>query len=281
MFGIDWAAEAGRLVASAAGDGEWNGMVAGAVVRAGDRVAVDVGCGGGGMAKALAEAMPDGAEVVAVDADAEVLERAREHTDGAVRCELASLDDGPEPLRAAIGAPADLIWAAHSVHHAADQQAAVNALAALLAPGGRLVLAEGGLPSRNLPWDLGIGEPGLEIRLDASNDRWFAGMRAELPGSTPMPYGWPVALRRAGLVEVSTRTFLIERPTPLSGHDRNRVVERLGHWVDRLRPTGFVSTDDLATWDQLLDPDNPHWLGARDDLTDLSARSLHIGHARG
>jgi hypothetical protein len=74
---------------------------------------VDVGCGGGGMAKALAAAVPD-ATVVALDADEEVLRQAREHTAGLVRCELVSMDDGPEPLRAAIGAPADLVWASAS-----------------------------------------------------------------------------------------------------------------------------------------------------------------------
>jgi SAM-dependent methyltransferase len=280
VFTIDWSQEAAHLTAAATTDAGWNAMVAAAVVRPADRVAADIGCGGGGMAKALAEALPAGATVVAVDSDPDVLDEARRHTAGLVRCELASLDDGPDALRTAIGGPADLVWAAHSVHHAADQQAAVDALAALLAPGGRLVLAEGGLPSRHLPWDLGLGEPGLEVRFDAANDRWFGGMRAELPGSVPMPYGWPVALRRAGLVEVTTRTLLVERPAPLSGDDRARVVDRLGRWVDRLRPTGFIGAADLATWDRLLDPDDPHWLGNRDDLTDLSARSIHVGHAK-
>ena len=173
--------------------------VAAGLVRDSDQVAVDVGCGGGGMAKALAAALPAGTTVVAIDADPDVLEQAREHTAGAVRCELASMDDGAEPLRKAIDAPADLIWASASVHHAADQQAAVDALASLLAPGGRLALAEGGLPARSLPWDLGVGEPGLELRLDLAQDRWFKAMRDSLPGSVPMPYGWTDALhpRRA------------------------------------------------------------------------------------
>lgn len=282
MFEIEWGEEAGRLRTAAADDADWNASVAQLLVRDGDGVAVDVGCGGGGMAKALAAALPDGAEVVAIDADAEVLAQAREHTEGAVRCELGSLDDGPEEVRRIVGRPADLVWASASVHHAGDQQAAVNALAAVLGPNGRLALAEGGLPGRFLPWDLGVGEPGLEIRLEAASDRWFAGMRRALPGSVPMPYGWLETLRRAGLTPVTTRTVLIERPTPLGPEDREHVTRRLGHWVERLRaaddPTAFLSADDLAVWDQLLDPAGPHWLGNRADLTDLSARSIHIGH---
>ncbi|MEU4291853.1 class I SAM-dependent methyltransferase [Kribbella sp. NPDC026596] len=294
---IEWAEEAGRLRASAEGEADWNRTVATSLVRDGDQVAVDVGCGGGGMAKALADALPAGATVVAIDADPDVLEQARQHTGGAVRCELASMDDGAEPLRKAIDAPADLIWASASVHHAGDQQAAVEALASLLAPGGRLALAEGGLPARSLPWDLGVGEPGLELRLDLAQDQWFKVMRESLPGSVPMPYGWTDALTRAGLTDVTTRSILTETAPPLSAERLEHLVSGFRFRVERLTGTSsetghghghghlvpadadWLSPDDLAAWQQLLDPDGPHYLGRRTDLAVLSVRSIHLGHA--
>lgn len=275
VFEIDWSAHAEHLRKNADVDAEWNVSLARSLIRPDDRVAVDIGTGGGGMAKALAA---QGVSVVAVDHDQDVLAQARENVRGLdVRCELGSLDDGPDKLAQVIGVQADLVWAAHAVHHAGDQQACVDTLASLLKTNGRLALAEGGLPTRNLPWDLGVGEPGLELRLEAANDRWFAGMRAELPGSKRMPYGWTEALGRAGLTEVTSRTVLTERPIPLTDTDRRRVAERFGHWVERIRPSGFLTDDDLATWDQLLDPDGPHWLGSRTDLHDLSARTVHVG----
>lgn len=278
VFEIDWSEEADRLRTAADLQAEWNESVARSLVRPEDRVAVDIGTGGGGMARALATALPDGGIVVAVDHSEDVLARARDTLrDVRARCEIGSLDDGPEQLREVVGEPADLVWAAHAVHHAGDQQACVDTLAALLAPGGRLALAEGGLPTRTLPWDLGIGEPGLELRLDAANDRWFARMRAELPGSTRMPYGWPDALRKAGLRDVTSRTVLTERPTPLSDDDKAHVIERMTRWVGRLRETDFLSEEDLDTWDQLFDEDGPHWLGRRTDLTDLGASTIHLG----
>ena len=278
VFEIDWSEEADRLRTAADLQAEWNESVARSLVRPADRVAVDIGTGGGGMARALATALPDGGIVVAVDHSEDVLARARETLrDVRARCEIGSLDDGPEPLREVIGEPADLVWAAHAVHHAGDQQACVDTLAALLAPGGRLALAEGGLPTRHLPWDLGIGEPGLELRLDAANDRWFARMRADLPGSIRMPYGWPDALRKAGLRDVTSRTVLTERPTPLSDEDRAHVIEKMSRWVGRIREADFLSEADLATWDQLFDEDGPHWLGRRTDLTDLGASTIHLG----
>ena len=297
MVEIDWAEHAGRLRATAEGEADWNRMVASFLVRDGDKVAVDVGCGGGGMAKALAEALPTGATVVAIDADPDVLEQARQHTAGAVRCELASMDDGAEPLRKAIDAQANLIWASGSVHHAGDQQAAVNALASLLAPGGRLALAEGGLPSRSLPWELGVGEPGLELRLDAAQDRWFKAMRDSLPGSVPMPYGWTDALTRAGLADVTTRSILTETAPPLTPDRLDDLISQFRIRVERLSPEAahaghghghghlppadaeWLTPDDLAAWQQLLDPDDPHYLGRRTDLAVLSVRSIHLGHA--
>jgi SAM-dependent methyltransferase len=245
---MDWAAASDRLVAAAGSDAEWYGLVARELVRPGDRVAVDVGCGGAGMAAALVE---------------------------------VDLGEGVAPLRAVLAATADIVWASGSVHHLGDQQAGTDALAGLLSEGGRLVLAEGGFGRSHLPWDLGVGDPGLERRLDAAQDRWFARMRAALPRSTRMPYGWTGALRRAGLTGVGTRSTLLERPTPLAAADRDFAVDGLAHRVDRLRPTGLLDAADLAAWDRLLDPADPAWLGHRDDLGWLEVRSVHFGTRTG
>jgi SAM-dependent methyltransferase len=279
-YEVNWREHADRLAAVAGDEQDWYVGLAAALVRQGDRVAVDVGCGGGGMAAALAAAVGTGGQVIAADGDGDVLDRARERLAGAaarVAFVVADLADGVEPLRSAGADPADLVWASAAIHHVGDQQAAVTALAGLLRPGGRLALAEGGLGSRRLPWDLGVGEPGLEVRLEAAQDRWFARMRAELPGSVPMPYGWTTALRRAGLVDVTSRTTLLQRPVPLSEADRTRVLDSLGHRVGWLRPAGLVDPADLAAWDRLLDPEDPAYLGRRDDLYSIEARTVHVG----
>ncbi|GAA4674578.1 methyltransferase [Phytohabitans rumicis] len=275
-YAVVWAEHTGHLGAVAGEEAGWYATVATELVRPGDRLAVDVGCGGAGMTVALAAALgPDG-RAVGVDMEPAILAAAKER---APRLDFlqADLDGDLADLRAALGAPADVVWASASVHHAGDQQAAVATLATLLAQGGRLALAEGGLPPRHLPWDVGVGEPGLEIRLDAAQDRWFAGMRAGLPGSVPMPYGWTEALRRAGLSAVTSRTTLMERPVPLSEASLARLLDRLAHRVDRLRPAGLLAEADLAAWARLLDPDDEAWLGRREDLYWLDARTVHVG----
>lgn len=278
-YTVVWSEHTAHLGVVASAEAGWYAQVAAALVRPRDMLAVDIGCGGAGMTRALAEALGATGRAVGVDAEPAILEAAKAAVPDAefVRADLGGdLAD----LRAALGGPADLVWASASVHHAGDQQAAVNALTTLLGPGGRLALAEGGLPPRHLPWDLGIGDPGLEIRLDAAQDRWFAGMRGALPDSRPMPYGWTEALRRAGLTEVTTRTTLLERPVPLSDADRERVIDRLAHRVEWLRPAGLLDPADEAVWDRLLDPDDPAWLGHRADLYWLEARSIHLGTHR-
>ena len=62
---------------------------------------------------------------------------------------------------------------ARSVHHLADEVAGLRRLATALRPEGRLVVLEGGLDSRYLPADCGLGRPGLEGRIADAQEDWF------------------------------------------------------------------------------------------------------------
>ncbi|MBM7790627.1 class I SAM-dependent methyltransferase [Tenggerimyces flavus] len=275
---IEWSEARDRLNANAREDADWYAIVAERLCRPTDGLRLDIGCGGAGMARALADVPPDTARVIGLDGNAEILGGARKHVAG-TRVELSQcdLERGPAAVRELVQDQADLIWASAVVHHVADQQATVDGLATLLAPGGRLALAEGGLATRHLPWDVGVGEPGLEVRLQAAQDQWFRRMRAELPGQVPMPYGWTEALTRAGLNEVTTFTILVEKSVPLSNDERYHVLRGLETYLSRIRETGLLGTDDLAAWDKLLDPESPHWLGNLTDVFSLAARSVHVG----
>lgn len=280
---INWSDLADHLGASADDHSRWYDAFARELVRPADRLAVDVGCGGGGMISALLEALPAEASVIGVDGNADVLAVARERITAAVdavdagRVRLVHLDLEADLSAVAEPATADLVWASAVVHHLGDQQRAVATLAGLLAPGGRLALAEGGLGTRHLPWDVGIGEPGLEGRLVAADDEWFAHMRSALPGSERMPYGWPTALRRAGLTDVVTRSMTIERPAPLDESRRQRVLAGFERRVAHATELSTLTGDDLRAWTRLLDPDGLDWLGHRDDVFHLETRSVHVG----
>ena len=235
---------------------------------------IDVGCGAGGAACAFAARLVPGARVVGFDRDPRLLAIAGR------RAAAQGVEDRVEWSLGQVGAlpvrdgSVDLVWASGVVHHVADQQAAVGELAGLCRPGGRVALVEGGLPLRCLPHEIGLGRPGMEARLDEARARWFVDMRAELPGQ-PMPYGWPEALRRAGLGEVQTRSFLAELTPPLDAVGQ-AIVEQ--HLTSAVKELGIrLEAEDRDTLARLLDPGDPMYVGRRDDLTVTAVRTVHVG----
>ena len=145
----------------------------------------------------------------------------------------------------------------------------------MLAPGGWLALCEGGLATRCLPWDLGIGEPGLGNRLTAARDSWFVGMRAEMPGTQSLPVGWNKALEVAGLTEVFSFSYVIDHPAPAAEAVRQSVVDWMV-WLSRVGED-HLSESDRATVARLVDPDDEAYVGARDDVFILSASTVYLG----
>lgn len=243
---------------------------------------LDIGSGPGVMTCVFAEAFAD-AEVVAVDGTPGLLDRAlaraeRLGLDARVAIRHAELpeglDGGDEHGEGGLGS-ADLVWSSRAVHHLGDQQEALNALAGVLRPGGLLAVAEGGLPMRFLPRDIGIGRPGLQARLDAVQERWFESMRAELPGSTTVVEDWPAMLSRAGLTGVGSFTSLLDLPAPLGETARAFLHAHL----TRLRETMSESLDveDCKTLDVLLDSGAPEGILRRPDAFLLSATTVFTG----
>ncbi len=282
---IDWADRRAQLRMADALDAEALAPVARRLLSgaAGRPTVVDVGCGAGGMSVHFARelALGDGGTVVLLDATPALLAEAQRAVvavaGGSVEV-VGVHGDLADPRLADRVPAADLVWASGVVHHVGDQQAALRTLAGLLRPGAVLAISEGGLEMRCLPWDLGIGRPGLEHRLLAARAEWFAGMRASIAGSVAMPYGWPRALREAGLEDVESFGALIDHPMPGSDLLREYVVHRVG-WLaesagDRL------DADDRATIAALTDPAGPDFLGSCADLYLLGAKAIHSGRSR-
>ncbi|MFD0310158.1 class I SAM-dependent methyltransferase [Streptomyces sp. NPDC127119] len=237
---------------------------------------VDAGSGPGVISCLLADTFP-AARVIAVDGAEPLLERARE------RAAERGIADRFGTLRAELGDglgdleyPADLLWASRSLHHVGDQRGALAGFADRLAPGGTLALLEGGLPSRYLPRDFGIGRPGLQARTDAIEQEWFARMRAELPGAVVEDVeDWPALLSAVGLRHTGTRTFLLDIPAPASDEARAFVATSLRHRRDGLAEG--LDADDLATLDRLLDPEDKASVYHRPDVFVLTALTVYVG----
>jgi SAM-dependent methyltransferase len=237
---------------------------------------LDIGSGPGVTTCLLAQSFPD-AHVVAVDGTPALLDRARSRAAGRglagqIGTHTTELPEGLDSLEGA-----DLVWASQVVHHLGDQRAAVRRLRRLVRPGGLLALAEGGLTSRFLPRDIGIGRPGIQARLDAAAEEWFTAMRAALPGTRDTVEDWPGLLADAGLAPSGSRTFLLDLPAPLDPAVREHVIAD----VVRLRELihDLIDPGDLATVDRLLDPDDPAGLARRPDVFLLGAKTVHTAVA--
>jgi hypothetical protein len=136
-------------------------------------------------------------------------------------------------------------------------------------------VVEGGLDNRYLPADCGIGEPGLEGRLSAAVDRWFWSEVRPAAATVRPGWGWNMLLAEAGLVDIVTRSFLLDLPPPL-GEAARRVVRAV---FERLLER--TDGEDRETLVRLLDDDDPRSIMRRPDVFVLGARTVHAGTVPG
>jgi ubiquinone/menaquinone biosynthesis C-methylase UbiE len=160
----------------------------------GSRV-LDAGCGGSGMTRLLAEAVGAEGEVIALDANPQLLEWGKAQVKDTVLSERISFQEGDVRKLPFLENEFDLVWCSRVIHGLSDQLAGVAELARVTRPGGRVILREGGLPLQFLPFEIGIGTPGLNGRLGVAHLQWFANWRSSLPGVVAYPYGWCMVVR--------------------------------------------------------------------------------------
>jgi SAM-dependent methyltransferase len=220
---------------------------------------IDLGAGTGTGTLALARHLT-GAEVVAVDVSEAMLEHLQRKAlalgvAGRVRAVQADLD-GPWP---AVG-PADLVWAANSLHHMADPARALSQARTVLRPGGVLAVTEMGSFPRFLPDQAGAT---LEERCHAAlaKTRAEAGMHVDVE--------WGALLTEAGFSIQAERHYDIVLPPPPAAAARRYAqvsLQRIRHGLD-----GRLSPSDLAALDAAV-----AGLPGRDDLTVRTSRTVWL-----
>lgn len=221
---------------------------------------VDLGAGTGVGTLGLARLLPD-AEVIAVDADEAMLGRIQHkaRADGVgdrVRTVQVDLDQAWP----AIG-PADLVWAANSLHHVADPGRVLTQTYAVLRPGGLLAVSEMGSFPRFLPDEAGAA---LEERCHTA----MAEIRTE--AGMHMDEDWSARLAAAGFAIEAARHFDIVMSQPLpaaAGRYAQITFQRMRHGLeDRLSAADLAALDTAAA----SAPD-------RDDLVIRASRTVWLG----
>ncbi|UPO78400.1 class I SAM-dependent methyltransferase [Arthrobacter sp. Helios] len=221
---------------------------------------LDLGAGTGTGTLGLTRTFP-AAQVVAVDQSEFMLQRV------AAMMENQGLSDRVTTLQADLdtGWPQlssiDLVWAASSMHHMSDPAHVFDRISRTLAPEGLLVVVEMDTLPRYLPDDLGFGTPGLEQRCHAA---------VAAAGWNSHP-DWAPAIQHAGMTIAGQRTFAYatERKPELIAQNAQAFLSRMRTGLE-----DALSAEDLATLDQLLDPDGPQSLARRTDLSMRGSRTV-------
>jgi SAM-dependent methyltransferase len=241
--------------------------------------ALEAGSGAGGITELLAETVGPGGAVSALDVTPELLQTVRERMDHSPFKDRISYHEGYIQHLPFEDQQFDLVWSSRTIHHLPNQLAGVRELRRVLKSGGRLALREGGLCPRFLPHDLGMGEPGLEERLEVAFQRWFQLHVRSGEGTVRYPYGWTQLLRDAGLQNVSARTFLLELLPPFNSVQVEYMAGLLERWVTSDERRSFISDEDAYVIRQLIDVESPHYVFHRQDLHYLEGVTVYVSEA--
>jgi SAM-dependent methyltransferase len=229
---------------------------------------LDVGCGTGeALNWFLGEVSPAG-RVVGVDLAAAHVAAARRQASPQIEVLQGNLfDDLFEP------ASFDLIWCVNTINHLTDPAAGVMHLATLLRDAGHVAIGQSSfLPDMYFAWDAR-----LERVVNDAVRRYYQDRYDLDEHDLKAVRGLLGILRRARLRNITVRTVMIERMSPLDAASESYLREAIfrGTWGERLRP--YLSPADDAELAGLCDPDHSKFALRRPDFHFLQTFTLAIG----
>lgn len=258
---------AGKLqLFNAFAEPELRQAIAGLALKPGMRV-LDAGCGTGEALRWFADEVGPEGEVIGMDLATPHIKAARTIDDRSLVIQGNILDPPIAP------ASVDLVWSVNAINHLCSPMEGLQALMALIRPGGCLALGQSSLlPDMYFAWDSRLERLVNEAVRQYYRDRYQLDER-DLTSIRAIAG----LLRKAGLQQVRVRTFMIERIAPLRREDENYLVEAIfrGTWGSRLQP--YLSSSDHEEVMRLCDPHHPDFALRRPDFHFLQSFTLAIG----
>ena len=229
---------------------------------------LDAGCGTGEALPWLAEEVKPSGHVVGIDLSAA-------HTDAARRFAAADIEVSQEDLLTAplASASIDFIWCVNTINHLRVPLHGVNRLASLLRFGGRIGLGQSSLlPDMYFAWDSRLERLVNEAVRRYYRDRYSLDER-ELTSIRALVG----VLRAANLQNITVRTVLIERVSPVDAATESYLVESIFRdtWGERLRP--YLSDDDYKELVNVCDPQHSKFALRRPDFHFVQTFTLAMG----
>ena len=235
-------------------------------------IGLDAGCGIGLQAMLLAEAVGPAGHVTGIDLSPEFIVYAKSIAENAGISEQISFQEGDVNNLPFDDGTFDWVWSANCAGYAPGEPLPLlKELARVVKPGGSVII---------LAWSsqqLLPGYPVLDARLNATSSGiapFARGMRPELH-FLRMP-GW---FRRAGMDEITARTFAGDVCAPLSGEIRSALTALIGmRWVD---VQSELPEEDWAEFQRLCLPESPEFVLNLPDYYAFFTYSMFRGRLRG
>ena len=229
---------------------------------------LDAGCGTGEALNWLMDEVSPSGRVAGVDLAAAHVAAARLRAAPPIEVYQANLfDDLFEP------ASFDLVWCINTINHLTDPLAGAIHLAALLRDAGRLAIGQSSfLPDMYFAWDAR-----LERVVNDAVRRYYQDRYELADHDLKAVRALVGVLRQANLHNISVRTVMIERMSPLDAASESYLKEAIfrGTWGERLRP--YLSTDDYDELERLCDSENANYALRRPDFHFLQTFTLATG----
>jgi len=229
---------------------------------------LDAGCGTGEALPWLLDEVNPSGSVVGIDL-------AAAHVDVARRYASANIEVFQGDLLTTQLEPAsiDFIWCVNTINHLRDPVQGVIGLSTLLRPRGRIALGQSSLlPDMYFAWDSRLERVTNEGVRQYYRDRY--GLAEHDLTAVRAIVG---VLRRAELRNVTARTVMIERVSPVDTATERYLVDTIFRdtWGERLRP--YLSGDDYAEVVRVCNPRHSQFALRRPDFHLLQSFTLVIG----
>jgi SAM-dependent methyltransferase len=246
---------------------ELQALIASVGLSPGMRV-LDAGCGTGEALPWLLDEVKPSGSVVGIDLAAAHVDAARLYASANIEVFQGDL------LTTCLKSQSfDFIWCVNTINHVRDPVQGVIKLSASLRPRGRIAVGQSALlPDMYFAWDSRLERVTNEAVRQYYRDRYSLG-ECDLT-SVRAIVG---LLRAANLRNVSARTVLIERVSPVDAATERYLLDAIFRctWGERLRP--YLSDDDYAELVRVCDPQHPQFALRRPEFHFLQSFTLVTG----
>jgi SAM-dependent methyltransferase len=248
---------------------ELRGLIRGLGIKPGMHV-LDAGCGTGEALNWLLDEVSSSGRVVGIDLAAAHVTAARRQASSAVELFQANLlDELFKP------GSFDLVWCVNTINHLTDPLAGVIHLARLLRGEGRIAIGQSSfLPDMYFAWDAR-----LEAAVNDAVRRYYRDKYELDEPDLKAVRALVGLLRKADLQNITVRTVMLERMSPLDAASESYLRDSIFHgtWGERLRP--YLPPADYDELAGLCDGEHPNYALRRTDFHFLQTFTLATGEA--